>query len=288
MQAYQDLKKAEKGAWLSITVYVALSCLKLIAGYAFHSEALTADGYNNTTDIIVSIAVLIGLRISRKPPDHDHPYGHFRAETVASLIAAFIMAAVGIQVIIQALLNMIQRDFQAPNPLAAWTALISAAVMYAVFLYNRQLAQKVNSTSLLAAAQDNRSDALVSIGAFVGIIGASFGLPWLDPLTALIVGSIICKTAWDIFRESSHTLTDGFDEAKLDDFKKTIEQTPGVDSIADLKARIHGNQVLVDVTIHVNEELSVAEGHDISENVEDLMLKKHQISHVHVHIEPST
>lgn len=288
MQVYQDLKQAEKGAWLSISVYIALSCLKLMAGFFFHSSALTADGFNNTTDIIVSVAVLIGLRISRKPPDHDHPYGHFRAETIASLIAAFIMAAVGIQVIIEAVQNMIQRNFVAPNMLAAWTALIAAVIMYAVYIINRKLALKVNSTSLLAAAQDNRSDALVSIGAFVGIIGASLGWPWLDPLTALIVGVAICKTAWDIFRESSHTLTDGFDETKLEEFKETIEQTPGVEYIADIKARIHGNQVLVDVTIHVNEELSIAEGHDISDSVENRMLQEHQISHVHVHIEPSS
>ncbi|MNH94869.1 Ferrous-iron efflux pump FieF [compost metagenome] len=287
MQAYQDLKQAEKGAWLSISVYIGLSIMKLLVGYFYASEALTADGFNNTTDIIVSVAVLIGLRISRKPPDHDHPYGHFRAETIATLIAAFIMAAVGIQVFLQALQNLIQQHTQTPHPLAAWVALLSAAIMYAVYVYNRKLAQRVNSPSLQAAAQDNRSDALVSAGAFVGIIGASLGWPWLDALTAMIVGFIICKTAWDIFRESSHNLTDGFDQDKLDAFKDTIQQTPGVEFMADIKARIHGNQVLVDVTIHVNEELSISEGHDISDSVEERMLNKHQISHVHVHIEPS-
>jgi cation diffusion facilitator family transporter len=154
-------------------------------------------------------------------------------------------------------------------------------------MYNRKLSLRVNSPSIMAAAQDNRSDALVSIGAFVGIIGASFGITWLDPLAAMLVGFIVCKTAWGIFWDSSHALTDGFDENKLDVFKTTIEKTPGVEAIRDLKARVHGNQVLVDVTIHVNDELSIAEGHEISENVEDQMLRKHQVSHVHVHIEPT-
>ncbi|MBP1993535.1 cation diffusion facilitator family transporter [Paenibacillus eucommiae] len=286
MEAYDNLKQAEKGAWLSISVYMVLSLLKLIIGYLFHSDALTADGFNNTTDILASIAVLIGLRISRKPPDHDHPYGHFRAETVASLVAAFIMAAVGLQVLIGAFLSIRQADSQPPGQLAAWTALFSAVIMAMVYIYNRNLSRKVNSPSIMAAALDNRSDALVSLGAFVGIMGAGIGWPWLDPVTAFIVGLVICKTAWDIFRESSHALTDGFDENKLNIFKTTIEKTPGVVYIGDLKARIHGNQVLVDVTIHVDEDLSIAEGHEISDKVEDEMLRQHQISHVHVHIEP--
>lgn len=286
LEAYDNLKQAEKGAWLSITVYAVLSLIKLMIGYTFHSDALTADGFNNTTDILASIAVLIGLKISRKPPDSDHPYGHFRAETVASLIAAFIMAAVGVQVLIAAGLEIWHSDTKAPDRLAAWTALLSAAIMLMVYLYNLRLSKRVNSPSILAAAKDNLSDAWVSIGAFAGIIGASFGFPWLDPLAAALVALLICKTAWGIFWDSSHALTDGFDESKLRVFKSTIERTPGVASIGDLKARVHGNQVLVDVTIHVNEELSIAEGHHISDEVEDRMLKKHHVSHVHVHVEP--
>jgi cation diffusion facilitator family transporter len=286
LEVYENLKQAEKGAWLSISVYAILSAVKIMIGYAFHSDALSADGLNNTTDILASLAVLIGLRISRKPPDLDHPYGHFRAETIASLIAAFIMAAVGIQVLVSAGTKILHPDTVAPDQIAAWTALLSAAIMVVVYRYNIRLSKKVNSPSILAAAKDNRSDALVSIGAFVGILGAGWGLPWLDPLAALLVGVLICKTAWGIFLDSSHALTDGFDEGKLVVFKSTIERTPGVESIGDIKARVHGNQVLIDVTIHVNDELSIAEGHKISDKVEHRMQKKHQINHVHVHVEP--
>jgi cation diffusion facilitator family transporter len=286
LEVYDNLKQAEKGAWLSIAVYLILSAVKIMIGYVYHSDALTADGFNNTTDIMASIAVLIGLRISRKPPDHDHPYGHFRAETVASLVAAFIMAGVGIQILVASGSKMLHPDIVIPDRIAAWTALLSAAIMLLVYRYNLKLSRKVNSSSILAAAKDNRSDAYVSIGAFLGILGAGWGLPWLDPLAALVVGLLICKTAWGIFWDASHTLTDGFDEGRLDVFKSTIERTPGVESIGDIKARAHGNQVLLDVTIHVNEELSIAEGHEISDKVENRMQKKHQINHVHVHVEP--
>lgn len=138
----------------------------------------------------------------------------------------------------------------------------------------------------MAAAQDNRSDAFVSIGAFIGILGSQFGLPWLDPLTAFIVGIIICKTAWVIFRESTHSLTDGFDDAELQSIKQTIRETPGVEKIIDIKARVHGNVTLVDATIAVDHQLNVTESHEITENIEKRILEVHNILHVLIHIEP--
>lgn len=286
MDAYNEIKEGEKGAWVSIIAYLCLSALKLFIGFAAGSEALLADGLNNTTDIIASLAVLIGLKISRRPPDHDHKYGHFRAETVAALLASFIMIAVGIQVLYQAVQKFFEPTITTPNMIAAWTALFSAVVMVFVYRYNIRLARKINSHAMTAAAQDNRSDAIVSIGAFIGIVGAQFGLPWLDPLAATLVGLIICKTAWDIFKDASHALTDGFDEHELFKIKKTVADTPGVESIKDIKARVLGNNVMVDVTIEVDGTLNVVESHEISEKVEDRMMVEHNISHVHVHIEP--
>ena len=192
MDIYNNLKQGEKGAWVSIIAYICLSVLKLTIGYLFYSEALRADGLNNTTDIIASIAVLIGLRISRKPPDQNHKYGHFRAETIATLIASLIMAAVGIQVLFQAIMTFFEDTIRKPDMVTAWTALICGIVMFVVYQYNLKLAKRTNSSAVMAAAQDNRSDAFVSLGAFVGIIGAQFGLNWLDPLAATAVGLSRC------------------------------------------------------------------------------------------------
>jgi cation diffusion facilitator family transporter len=287
LEQYADIKQGERGAWLSILAYICLSLLKLIVGYTFHSEALLADGLNNSTDIIASIAVLVGLKISRKPPDRDHRYGHFRAETVAALIASIIMLVVGIQVLYQSVNSFFEDIIVKPDWITAWTALFSAGVIFLVYVYNIRLAKRINSHAIQATAMDNRSDALVSIGAFVGIAGAQLGWPLLDPIAAFLVGGIICKTAIQIFRNASHALTDGFDENELRRFRKTIEGTPGVNRVDDLKARIHGNNVLLDVTIHVNSSLSVAQSHDISDVIEERMLQKHQVSHVHIHVEPS-
>ncbi|MGX4585157.1 cation diffusion facilitator family transporter [Paenibacillus chitinolyticus] len=287
MEAYNDLKQGERGAWTSIVAYIALTVLKLGIGYRAGSEALTADGLNNATDLIASVAVLIGLRISRKPPDSDHPYGHFRAETIAALIASFIMFAVGIQVFIQAISSFTGPKLEAPGMLAAWVALLCAAIMYGVYVYNIRLARRINNKALLAAAYDNRSDAFVSLAAFAGIIGARLGLPWLDPVAAVLVSLLICKTAWGIFIDAAHALTDGFDDKKLALYKQTIAGTPGVEAIEDVRARVHGNQVLLDVVIVVDHQLTVAQSHDIAEDVEQRMLRKHKVGHVHVHVEPT-
>ncbi|ALS29767.1 transporter [Paenibacillus sp. 32O-W] len=286
LSQYGNIKQGEKGAWVSIGAYLALSAVKLAAGYVFASSALVADGFNNLTDIVASAAVLIGLRISQKPPDNDHPYGHFRAETVAALIASFIMATVGIQVLITAGRTLFAPTEEIPDLMSAWVALAAAIVMGAVYLYNRNLARRINNQALMAAAKDNLSDALVSIGAVVGIVGAQLGLPWLDPVAALAVGLMICKTAWDIFYSSTHALTDGFDENELSVLRATIERTKGVKSIKDIKARVHGSNVLLDVIVQVDPKLSLVESHNISEEIERRLERKHNIMSIHVHVEP--
>lgn len=284
---YNDLKMGEKGAIISIVAYIFLSALKLFIGYISNSEALKADGLNNTTDIIASIAVLIGLRLSQKPPDKDHPYGHRKAEPVASMLASFIMAAVGIQVISEALFSVFNNKNESPDLISAWAGIFSAGIMYVVYRYNKNLGQKINSQAVTAAAKDNLSDALVSIGTVIGIIGSQFNLPWLDPLTALIIGLIICKTAWDIFRESSHDLTDGYDEKQLTSYKESVLALKGVKGVKDLKARSYGNHSVVDIVILVNSNLDIRDAHDISTQVEKTLMLEHGVFDVHVHVEPN-
>lgn len=282
----EDIKRGEKGAIISIFAYLFLALAKLIIGHMGNSDALRADGLNNSTDVVASVAILVGLKISRKPPDQEHRYGHYRAETIASLFAAFIMVAVGIQVIIDTIQKIFSQQTIQPSMLTAWTAIGAAAVMFIVYLFNLKLAKKINSSAIHAAAQDNKSDALVSIGAFVGIIGAQFGLYWLDPLAGLIVGLIICHTAWVIFTDSTRTLTDGFDENKLEKIRKSVLGVEQVKEVKDIKGRLLGNHDFVDITILVDPNLNVTESHAITENIEKLLADKHHITYAQIHIEP--
>ncbi|MEH7253722.1 cation diffusion facilitator family transporter [Neobacillus niacini] len=285
-QGFIDLKRGERGAIISIIAYIFLSILKLAVGYFANSEALKADGLNNVTDIIASVAVLIGLKLSQRPADDDHPYGHWKAETVASMVASFIMMAVGLKVAYEAIISIFYTQSQTPDVISAWTGLFCAFVMYFVYRYNKKLATEINSQSVMAAAKDNLSDAWVSVGTFIGIIGAQFGLPWLDPLAAVLVGFLICKTAWDIFKEASLYLTDGFDEKEIELYKETIYQCNGVKGVKAIKARNYGNNVVVDVVILVNSTLDVKRAHDIATEVEEELIVRHNVYDVHIHVEP--
>lgn len=283
---YKDLKLAERGARVSIIAYIVLSLLKLGIGYFAQSKALIADGLNNTTDIIASIAVLIGLKISRKPADDNHPYGHFRAETIASLIASLIMIAVGIDVLYNAAHSIIYFKAEAPDLISAGVGILCAGAIYMVYRYNIKIALKINSSGLMAAAKDNLSDAWVSIGTAIVIVASQFGFPWIDPLAAIIVGILIIKTGWDIFIEATHNLTDGFNKEELEKLTLSIMNVLGVKKVRDIKARVHGNNILLDIIVVVSSDLSIVEAHSITEEIEEKLRNERNITEVIVHVEP--
>lgn len=286
-QKYHNLKLGERGAVVSIVAYICLSIIKLAIGDISNSEALKADGLNNTTDIISSIAVLIGLKFSQKPPDKDHRYGHWKSETIASMVASFIMIAVGLQVLSDAITSIFQGDKGSPDIIAAYTGVFAALAMYFIYRYNKKLALKINSKSVMAAAKDNISDAWVSIGTAIGIFGSQLNMPWLDMVTAFIVGLLICKTAWGIFKQASHELSDGFDESKIKLYQDIIQNVDGVKGITEIKGRNYGNNEVLDVVILVNSTLGIREAHDISTQVEKVMMKDYGVYDVHVHVEPN-
>jgi len=286
-QKYNDLKLGERGAIISIIAYICLSILKLAIGYMSDSAALRADGLNNTTDIIASIAVLIGLKLSQIPPDENHRYGHWKSETIASMVASFIMAAVGLQVLIDAFLGLIEGREESPDVIAAYVGIFSAIIMNLVYQYNKKLAIKINSKAVMAAAKDNISDAWVSFGTAIGIFGSQLNMPWIDTITAIVVGILICKTAFDIFMQASHELSDGFDERKLLIYHQHIKDVDGVKGIKQIKGRSYGNNEVLDVVILVNSKLDIIGAHEIATEVETVMKNEHGVYDVHVHVEPN-
>ncbi|PGT83898.1 cation diffusion facilitator family transporter [Bacillus sp. AFS040349] len=286
-EKYRNLKLGERGAIISIVAYICLSLLKLVVGYISNSDALKADGLNNSTDVIASIAVLIGLKLSQRPPDEDHGYGHWKSETIASLLASFIMMAVGLQVLFDGIVSIFDGEKESPDIIAAYVGVFSALVMYFVYRYNKKLAENIKSSAVMAAAKDNLSDAWVSIGAAIGIIGSQLNMPWLDTVTAIIVGIIICKTAWDIFRQSSHELSDGFDQDKLRLYQEVILKVDGVKGIKQIKGRNYGNNEVIDVVILVNSSLNITKAHDIATMVEKMMTIEYGVHDVHIHVEPN-
>ena len=283
----KNLKLAEQGALLAIVTYILLSTAKLIAGSMLHSSSLTADGFNNISDIVANIAVLIGLRMARKPADMDHKFGHWKIEDLASLITSLIMFFVGLDVLFETVQKIISKQVTAIDPLGAIVGFISAIIMTVVYLFNKKLAKRANSKALEAAAKDNLSDAITSLGTSIAIIASALNYPLVDQLVAIIITFFILKTAYDIFMESSFSLSDGFDESLLQDYKQAILEIPKITQVKSQRGRTYGSNIYLDIILEMNPDLSVYESHEIADQVEEMLMERFGIFDIDIHIEPA-
>ncbi len=287
-QSQNNLRLAERGALISIVAYLILSAAKLATGHLLHSSSLVADGYNNLSDIISNVALLIGIRMARQPADRDHRFGHWKIEDLASLVTSIIMFYVGFDVLRDTVQKILSRETTVIDPLGAIVGVASALVMFAVYLYNRSLAKKAQSKALNAAAKDNLSDVVTSLGTSVAIGASALHYPIVDQLAAIIITFFILKTAYDIFIESSFSLSDGFDESLLDKYKAAILELPKVSRVKSQRGRTYGSNIYLDVVIEMNPDLSVYESHAITEEVERLLKEKFGVFDIDVHVEPSS
>ena len=283
----KNLKLAEQGALLAIVTYILLSTAKLIAGSMLHSSSLTADGFNNISDIVANIAVLIGLRMARKPADMDHKFGHWKIEDLASLITSLIMFFVGLDVLFETVQKIISKQVTAIDPLGAIVGFISAIIMTGVYLFNKKLAKRANSKALEAAAKDNLSDAITSLGTSIAIIASALNYPLVDQLVAIIITFFILKTAYDIFMESSFSLSDGFDESLLQDYKQAILEIPKITQVKSQRGRTYGSNIYLDIILEMNPDLSVYESHEIADQVESMLEERFGVFDTDIHIEPA-
>lgn len=277
---------ARRGIYLSIVTYVIISTAKLLVGYRFDSDAVFADGLNNFTDSFASIALLVGMILSQRPADQNHRYGHYKIETITTLIMSFVIFYIGITVTIDSTTALINQEYAAPTPINAVVGLSSGVIMSGVYWYNNRLSNKLNSPSLKASAKDNLSDALTSFATALSVVLSRTGILWLDGAMAIVVGLIIIKSGYDIFKESAFSLSDGFPQEDLDNYRKIVLMVSGVRAVSDIRGRNYGANVYIDITILVDPEISVQAGHAITEKVESALQKTEDVTAIDVHVEP--
>ena len=277
---------ARRGIYLSIVTYVIISTTKLLVGYSFDSDAVFADGLNNFTDSFASIALLVGMILSQRPADQNHRYGHYKIETITTLIMSFVIFYIGITVTIDSTTALINQAYAAPTPINAVVGLSSGVIMSGVYWYNNRLGNKLNSPSLKASAKDNLSDALTSFATALSVFLSRTGILWLDGAMAIVVGLIIIKSGYDIFKESAFSLSDGFPQEDLDNYRKIVLIVPGVRAVSTIRGRNYGANVYIDITILVDPEISVQAGHAITEKVESALQKTEDVTAIDVHVEP--
>ena len=276
---------------VSIIANIALSLLKLLAGILAKSGAMVSDAVHSASDVFSTFVVIAGVKMAGKQPDQEHPYGHERMECVASLLLAVVLAGTGLGIGYQGIQKIIGQsgeELAVPGVLALAAAVVSVAVKELMFRYTRRAAKQINSGALMADAWHHRSDALSSVGAFIGILGARLGMPAADPIASVVICLFIEKAAVEIFRDAVDKMVDKACPAEVEaEMRKVILNTPDVCGIDELKTRLFGAKMYVEVEILMDASKTLVEAHDAAEAVHDA-IEAHfpAVKHCMVHVNP--
>ena len=276
---------------ISIVVNVLLSAIKFVVGVIANSGAMISDAIHSVSDVFSTIIVMIGANAATKDPDQEHPYGHDRMECIAAIVLAIVLFITGIGVGITGVKKIFggnYGDLAVPGALALVAAVISIVVKEGMFWYTRFYGKKVDSTALLADAWHHRSDALSSVGSFIGILGARLGFPICDPLASVVICLFIVKAAYNICKEALDKMVDKScddeTERKMSDLIKSQE---GVISLDLLMTRMFGSKLYVDVEIGADENTPLRDSHAIAENVHNAIEANFpKVKHCMVHVNP--
>lgn len=287
----QNKNTAMRVSVVSIVWNVVLFLFKLIAGIVGHSGAMISDAVHSASDVFSTFVVILGVNIASRQSDEDHQYGHDRLECVAAIILAVVLFATGIGIGIGGVNKILGRDFgntEIPGMIALAAAVVSIGVKEAMFWYTRAAAKKINSGALMADAWHHRSDALSSVGAFVGILGARMGFPVLDPLASVVICIFIAKAAYDIFKDAIDKMVDkSCDEETERAMREVILKQAGVQRVDMLHTRLFGARIYVDIEISADGEMTLREGHEIAQEVHDRIEEEFPlVKHCMVHVNP--
>ena len=289
----KDSKKiVNRVSTVTIGGNIILSILKAFAGIVAHSSAMISDAIHSMSDVCSTIIVLIGIRIASKEPDKEHPYGHERMECVAAIILAMILFMTGFGIGIDAIQTITEGnygDLQVPGKLALIAAVVSIVSKEAMYWYTRYYAKRIDSGALMADAWHHRSDALSSVGAFVGIGGAMMGFPVMDAVASLVIFFFIAKAAYEIFKDAMDKMVDrSCDEETEMEIRNCVLCHQEVQGIDMLQTRIFGNKIYVDVEILLDGSYTLQAAHDIAETVhDDIEQNFPKVKHIMVHVNPT-
>lgn len=275
---------------VTVILNLLLSVFKAAAGILSHSGAMVSDAVHSASDVCSTLIVMIGITLSRKQSDSRHQYGHERMECVAAVLLAVILAVTGFGVGIQGMERITGRagSIQAPGSFALVAAVISIGVKEWMYWYTRAAAKKIHSGALLADAWHHRSDAFSSVGALMGILGARLGHPILDPVASIIICLFIVKAAYDVFQDAVGKMIDqSCPEDMVEKMRYLIRSQKGVEGIDDIKTRLFGSKIYVDVEISADGKKSLTEAHEIAENVHnEIEMNFPEVKHCMVHVNP--
>lgn len=291
MKEEQFEKVAMKVSVATIVWNIILSVFKFIVGVIASSSAMVSDAVHSASDVFSTVVVMIGVKLSAKESDKEHPYGHERLECVSAILLSMVLFGTGLVIGYDAFIKIIKGGYnqlKVPGMLALMAAIISIVVKEAMFWYTRRYAKRIDSGALMADAWHHRSDAMSSIGALIGIAGARLGYPIMDSVASLVIFVFIAKAAFDIFVDAINKMTDhACDEETEKAICELVMANEEVMEIDLLQTRLFGNKIYVDIEICVNGSYTLNKAHSIAEEVHDSIEREFpQIKHIMVHVNP--
>ena len=281
-----------KMSLISLIGNTVLSGFKLFAGVIGNSGAMISDAIHSFSDVLTTLIAWIGVKVSKKAADEAHPYGHERMECVASLLLGLVLMATGLGVGRVGVDNIIANNYETlaiPKLIALAASVVSILGKEAMFWYTRYYAKLINSSAFMADAWHHRSDAISSIGSFIGIAGAMLGFPVMDSVASVVICLFILKVAYDILRDALMKMLDtSCGEAYENQLTHYIAEKEDVRSVDLLHSRMFGNKVFIDLEISVDGDKSLRDAHAVAELVhEDVELKFPEIKHIMIHVNPA-
>ncbi len=279
---------ASRSTWVSVAVNLVLTIAQIVVGVWSKSQGLIADGIHTLSDLVADFVVLFANHHSQKDADVDHPYGHQRFETAASLVLGVLLLAVGVGMLWSAVGKLQHPESIATVHIAAlWVAGGALIAKELLFRYMLSVAKRVKSSMLVANAWHARSDAASSLVVGVGIIGNLMGYPILDPIAAALVGFMVTRMGWSFAWDAMHDLMDrAVDEAEVAAIRQTLMDTPGISSVHDVRTRKMGDMIVVDAHLEVDATLSVEQGHDIAVAARARVMQRHRVLNMMTHVDP--
>ena len=279
---------ASRSTWVSVGVNLVLTITQIVVGVVAKSQALIADGIHSLSDLVADFVVLFASHHAQKDADEDHPYGHQRFETAASMVLGLLLLAVGVGMLWSAARKLeAPETIQTVHVMALWVAGGALVAKELLFRYMLAVAKRVKSSMLVANAWHARSDAASSLVVGVGIVGNLAGYPILDPIAALIVGFMVAKMGWSFAWDALHDLMDrAVDDEEVQAIRQTLMDTPGVSDVHDVRTRKMGDMIVVDAHIEVDALITVEAGHDIAVLARQRVLQRHRVLNLMTHVDP--
>jgi cation diffusion facilitator family transporter len=285
---------AKRVAWISIWSNIILTVGKIVIGIMASSDALFADGIHSAADVFAAVIVLLVLKVSNKPADTEHPYGHGKAEVIVSGVIGILLLLVSLYIVYEGVAGFFH-PVESPSMIAFWIALFSYVAKECLFRYSMNVGKRVNSKAIEAVAYDHQADIVASLAAAIGILvsylGDKLGITFLlygDKVASIFVAYLIFKIAKEMLTEAFHILIErNVQPEMMKEFESVILSFEEVRRIDRIRAREHGHYIMMDIRISIDQDKTIKEGHDLSREIKNALKKKFDhVEEVLIHLNP--